>query len=125
MFREYNPNPVAARVGDCAVRAVAKATGQTWEEVYIGLTLLGYLMGDMPNANSVWGAYLRKHRFTRHILPNECPECYTVRDFAHDHSDGVYVVAVSNHVVAVCGGDVFDSWDSSGEIPTFYWERGE
>ena len=28
---EYNPNPRRNRVGDCAIRAVAKATDQDWE----------------------------------------------------------------------------------------------
>ena len=28
---EYNPNPRRNRVGDCAIRAIAKATDQDWE----------------------------------------------------------------------------------------------
>ena len=34
MFKEYNPNPVSRRVGDCAVRAVAKALDIDWETAY-------------------------------------------------------------------------------------------
>lgn len=30
MWTYYNPNPIAVRVGDCAVRAVAKAIGCGW-----------------------------------------------------------------------------------------------
>lgn len=35
MFTEYNPNPAGRRVGDCAVRAVAKALDTDWETAYI------------------------------------------------------------------------------------------
>jgi hypothetical protein len=49
MFKEYNPNPAGRRVGDCAVRAVAKALDTDWESAYIMLTSNGYAMGDMPS----------------------------------------------------------------------------
>ena len=57
-FSYFNPNPAGQKVGDCTVRAIAKATGKSWDEVYIGLCLQGLIMGDLPSANSVWGAYL-------------------------------------------------------------------
>lgn len=53
-FIEYNPNPVGRRVGDCAVRAVAKALKLDWETAYVLLTINGFSMGDMPSADSVW-----------------------------------------------------------------------
>ena len=36
---EYNPNPRRNRVGDCAIRAIAKATDQDWEMAYTGLNM--------------------------------------------------------------------------------------
>lgn len=71
-FSYFNPNPAGQKVGDCTVRAIAKATGKSWDEVYIGLCLQGLIMGDLPSANSVWGAYLRQHGFTRNVMPNTC-----------------------------------------------------
>ena len=47
---EYNPNPRRNRVGDCAIRAIAKATDQDWEMAYTGLCVKGYSMGDLLNA---------------------------------------------------------------------------
>lgn len=122
-YANYNPNPTKKQVGDCAVRAIAKATGQSWEEAYSALALQGYWMGDLPNANCVWGAYLRQNGFQRHLIPNTCPDCYTVAEFAADHPRGVYVLALSSHVVCVQDGEYFDSWDSGAEIPLFYWEK--
>ena len=80
-FSYFNPNPAGLKVGDCTVRAIAKATGKSWDEVYIGLCLQGLIMGDLPSANSVWSAYLRQQGFTRNVIPSTCPDCYTVADF--------------------------------------------
>lgn len=123
MYREYNPNPAGKRVGDCTVRAISKALGQEWEQTYTGLALQGFLLCDMPSANHVWGAYLRSRGFRRSILPDDCPDCYTVRDFCADNPRGSFILALSGHVVAVENGCYFDSWDSGGEVPLYYWYR--
>ena len=124
-FSYFNPNPAGRQVGDCTVRAISKATGQSWDETYMGLCLQGLIMGDMPSANSVWGAYLRQPGFARNVIPNTCPDCYTVAEFAADHPRGVYVLALSSHVVRVADGSYFDTWDSGSEIPLFYWAKEE
>lgn len=123
MWVEYNPNPRHSRVGDCAVRAVSKATGQDWETSFTGLYVKGYSMGDLPSANSVWGSYLRDKGFRREIVPNTCPDCYTVRDFCRDHPRGMYVLALDGHVVTVFDGDYFDTWDSGNETVLYFWYK--
>lgn len=71
MYSAYNPNPMGARVGDCTVRAISRATGESWDAVYCGLCVEGLRLCDMPTANHVWGAYLRRLRF-RPVLPAAC-----------------------------------------------------
>lgn len=119
----FNPNPRGARVGDCAVRACCAATGRAWETTFCALTVEGFYHGDMPSANHVWGAYLRRCGFKRHALEDTCPDCYTVADFCRDHPRGVYVLAISGHVVTAIDGDWHDTWDSGGEVPAYYWEK--
>lgn len=124
-WREYNPNREGNRVGDCTVRALCRATGKSWDSVFCALSLEGLIWADMASANHVWGAFLRRCGFRRYVIPNECPDCYTVADFARDHPTGVYVLAISGHVVAVVDGDWYDTWDSGREIPAYYWTREE
>lgn len=121
----YNPNPIGVRVGDCSVRAISAALGVDWETAYAQITSSGFLMGDMPSSNAVWGAVLRKHGFNRSIIPNNCPDCYTAKDFCRDHPKGVFVLGFGNHVATVIDGDIYDSWDSSNEIPQYFWYRKE
>lgn len=125
IWKMFNNNPAGRNVGDCAVRAVSAALGVDWETAYAMIAKAGYLMNDMPSSNSVWGAVLRQDGFYRHAIPNTCPDCYAIGQFADDHPEGVYVVGTGNHVVTVRDGVVLDSWDSRTEIPQYYWSRKE
>lgn len=125
MWINWNPNPMGKHVGDCTVRAITKATGESWEDAYSGIALEGFLLSDMPSANNVWGSYLRRKGFTRHMIPDTCPDCYTVKDFCADHPKGMYIVALHGHVIAVNDGDYFDSWDSGNETPLYYFYKEE
>ena len=122
---EYNPNPVGRKVGDCSVRAITKALDMEWEGAYVALVINGLSMGDMPSSDSVWGATLRQNGFKRKALPDTCPDCYTAADFCEDHPRGVFVLGFGGHVATVVDGDLYDSWDSSNEIPQFYWYKGK
>lgn len=123
MWIEFNGNPTGRRVGDCAVRAVSVALGVDWETAYAMIAVNGFAMGDMPSSNSVWGAVLRQNGFYRSAIPNTCPECYTASEFALEHPKGIYVLGFGNHVATVKDGDIYDAWDSSNEIPQYYWHR--
>lgn len=120
-FCEFNPNPRVAKVGDCAVRAVAKALGIDWYQAYVELASEGLEQCDLPSANNVWGAVLWKHGFRRASIPEECPDCYTVGDFLKEHPIGIFVIALKNHVVAVDNGILYDTWNSMDENPIYFW----
>ena len=122
-WKYFNPNPSGRNVGDCSIRAVSAALGVDWETAYAMIAKAGFNMNDVISSNSVWGAVLRMNGFYRHILPNTCPDCYTIEEFAEDHPKGTFVVGTGNHVVAVKNGEIWDSWDSSMEIPIYYWSR--
>lgn len=126
MYSYYNPNPIKnKRVGDCVIRAISKALNQSWEETYIELSLLGYIMGDWGSSNSVWNAYLKSKGFTREIVSNDCPECYTIKDFCENVSRGTYVIGTGTHCVCVVDNVLYDSWDSSSEVPIYFYYKGE
>ena len=125
MWVEFNPNPTGRRVGDCAVRAVAKALDVDWETAYAMIANNGFQMGDMPSSNSVWGAVLRQNGFYRQSIPDTCPDCYTAEDFCKDNPKGTFVLGFGTHVATVADGNIYDAWDSSKEIPQYVWYRKE
>lgn len=125
VWAEFLNNPTGRRVGDCAVRAISVALDVDWETAYALLASKGFQMGDVLNANSVWGAVLRERGFIRGSIPNTCPDCYTAENFVNDHPRGVYVLGFGDHVATVRDGYLYDSWDSSQEIPQYYWTKEE
>lgn len=123
MYEEYNPNPTGRKTGDCAVRAVAAALGEDWETAFAAMALMAFAMGDMPSSNNVWGAVLRLNGFNRHEMPDTCPDCYTFADFARDNPKGIYVLGTGTHVATVVDGVLMDAWDSSDEVPQYFWYK--
>ena len=117
-----NPNPVGRETGDCVIRAVAIATNQSWRQTYRDLCRIGEIEGDMPNANWIWGMYLRRKGGRQFLLPETCPECITVRAFAERYPEGTYVIGTGEHAIAVISGDWYDSWDSAECVPTIFWK---
>jgi len=124
-WKNYNPNPKGHNVGDCVIRALTLALNVNWQDAYIKLCLMGLEICDMPSANHVWGVLLQKNGYKKHILPSECPDCYSVRNFAEEHPEGEYVLATGSHVVFCRGGSYYDSWDSGDETVIYYFTKGE
>lgn len=122
-FIMYNSNPLGKHIGDCVVRALTVALGDTWENIYADLTMTGRFMYDMPNSNAVWAEYLKMNGFRYSSLPDTCPFCYTISQFSKDHPRGTYVVATGSHVVAVVDGNYFDTSDSGNEVPIYYFRK--
>lgn len=122
-WKEFNLNPLGLKVGDCTVRALCAVTGRDWRTMHRMLCDLSREMGDMPSADRVWWELLRRYGYMRYGLVDQCPDCYTVADFAADHPTGKYVLGPHEHAVAVIDGDWWDAWDSGETVPTYYFGR--
>ena len=123
MYIFFNNNPQGLKIGDCVIRAISAAMNQSWERTYVDLCIEGFMYKDMPNANSVWASYLHSKGWKRRSIPDTCPDCYTVADFAAEHPEGVYIAATGSHAVCIKNGNIIDNWDSSDETVTYYFER--
>ena len=122
MWIKYNANPVANRTEDCAIRAVAVALDISWDDAFDLIAHAAKAMGAVMHQNAAFGAVLRQHGFRRYIIPNHCPDCYSIEDFCKDHPVGKFVVGTDSHVVAVINGDYIDTFNSGAEIAIYYWE---
>lgn len=125
LWRRFNPNPRGLNVGDCTVRSICAVTSLDWKTVHRFQSDLSRWMGDMPSADRVWWTVLELCGFRQRNLINQCPDCYTVADFALDHPTGVYVLGPPEHAVAIINGRYWDAWDSGSTIPTYYFEQSK
>lgn len=122
-FVRENPNPKGRSSGDCVIRAISIAQNMSWDETYIALCAMGLEIGDWGNNNDVWSVYLRRCGYKRYVIPNTCPDCYTINDFANENPTGTFILCTGTHVVAVIDGDYYDAWDSGREVPIYYWQK--
>lgn len=123
MFIPTNPNPNNKYTGDCVIRAICIAEDKEWDDVYLELMVKGYAMKDMIESNELWNSYLHGLGYSRYIIPDTCPDCYSVREFAQDHPQGRYILGTGTHAVAVINGDYYDTWDSGHKVPIYFWRK--
>lgn len=123
MYIPFNPNPANRRTDDCVIRAISKVLDIPWERAYIMLAVKGLETYDLPNANNVWGALLKDNGFVREVIPNTCPDCYTVEDFCADNPVGTYVLGTGTHAIACIDGNYYDTWQSGESVPIYVYRK--
>ena len=118
-----NPNPDGKLVDDCVIRGLSIVLDMDWDTVAVKLCTYEIQMHDMQNSNSVWAKMLEDNGFKRYIIPDTCPDCYTVRRFTQDYPVGTYLLATGIHVVAVKDGNYLDTFDSGDYVPVYFYQK--
>ena len=105
MWKYYNPNPAGRIVGDCTIRAVAKALGTDWDTAATYLFVASFQMKDVQNANSAVASVLLQNGFRRDVLPDTCSGCTTFEDYVRENQNGTHVLCAGRTVQAQVGSD--------------------
>lgn len=125
-FHFHNENPDGQRTGDCVVRAIARATGKTWDEVYDDLVTLGREMRRMPNSKDVYYKYLERLGWVRKKQPRwndgKKVRAHDFIDNAH-HAKMPIIFNETHHLTCIVDGKINDIWDGSECIVGVYWVR--
>lgn len=124
MFIKENLNPTGKSSTDCVVRAIMKATGQTWAKTYQDLCEVGLKEFDMPNSKKVWSKYLEQQGYVKQKMPRFPNNTrYTLEEFAKEYKKGTYIIKLAHHVTTVIDGHIYDSWDCSHKSVGNYWSK--
>jgi hypothetical protein len=117
-----NVNPEGRKTGDCVIRAVAVATGQTWHEAFDGLACVAremcYPMG-VPETVDIYLISLGFKKVSLKVVKGERRK--TVRELAMECTSPA-VLRAANHMVAADGkGNYVDTWCSGSKAVYCYW----
>lgn len=123
-FHYYNANPEGRRTDDCVVRAIATATGQTWDETLMGLTQCALKHKYMLHCPELYGKYLNELGWTKQKQPKKSDnKKYRASEFVKTFKGTAVANLGQQHVACIKDGQVWDIWNSSEEIIGNYWVK--
>lgn len=130
VYFQPNKKDLRDKVGDCQIRALAKALGKTWLEVFDLITpicreqqVMDIFSCDLAKTKEAMSGLGFAYTGISNKKGTKRP---TVDSFAKDHKEGRYIVSVAHHVVAVVDGKYYDTWDSGEKsLYGFYELKGE
>lgn len=125
-WKYYQPNKKDLKddYGDCVVRALTKAIGKEWLEVFEDLLPYARELQCMPNNKPCYEKYILDKGFEYVGISNKKgTKRPTVQSFSKDHKEGTYILRVANHIVTVVDGYFYDTWDSGDCSLYGYWVK--
>ena len=116
-YINYNANPKGLKTGDCVIRALSKATGKSWDEVYTELFEIAFKKKRLPNEDSVYKVFLKNNNFIESpARRNECGKMISVEEFSKNvDGDTMYIIQTRKHLTVVMNNDIYDTWNTSKE----------
>ena len=122
IFHNENPNG-SLRSNDCVIRAIAKATGKHWDEVFTGLSKVGLNVKDTISSKLVYNQYLQEKGYPMQKQPRKSDNTkYTAAEFANKFNKGSYVISLANHLTVIVDGKIYDTWNCSEKCVGNYWK---
>ena len=139
-FQYYNANPKDKRSSDCVLRAIALATGKSWDELLDDLVTYSHKYKEMPNDTKCYSKYLEDLGFIKMSQPRkEDNTKYTGSEFCewlNKHGKGPRVIVAhigAQHIAAIVPDinqenkksryKIHDTWNCSRRCVGTYWMK--
>lgn len=124
VYIEYNVNPKGKKTGDCAIRAVAVATGLGWDKAYAGLVDIGFKLKTTPSDVEAVEKFLLSQGFlVGTVKVRKGEHRPTVDSFATEHPNMYAVLRVAGHLTCCGRGNYVDIWDCGDKSVYKYWYK--
>ena len=129
-FVYYNANTRGKNVGDCVKRSLSLAYHMDYNEVASKLNAIKRAKGASAfNLQHVYFDFIRQNG--DEVITLHSGEHVTTEQFADEHPTGTWLLitgpsldkaerGISNHILAVVDGTIYDSWDSTKEFVVKY-----
>lgn len=123
-FHFHNENPNNNRAADCVFRAIATATGKTWDETFKGLCEVAIEKKLAPNEKACYEEYLKRLGWVKYKQPrNPDNTKWTGAEFANVNH-GTALCKIGGHHLSCCiEGKFWDIWDCTGGSIGNCWRK--
>lgn len=121
-MKYINHNPSLKKTGDCVIRAIAGATGDTWEDTLDGLVRYAKKLHTSPTNKECYQAYLIEEKgYKKNAMPKlRKGKRVTSKELAQEVDA---IIQQANHLVFSEGGHVVDSWNSEERSVYNYYTK--
>jgi hypothetical protein len=126
VFHFHNENPKGRITGDCTFRAIARATGKSWEEVVREMAEMSIKTGYAVNDKKGIEKYMESIGWIKMPQPRRVDGTkYTGAEFAKKNLGNRIVCMIGgHHVTCIIMGKVNDIWDCTNKCVGNYWVKG-
>ena len=115
MYKFYNNNSLGLFENDCTVRAIALATGNSWDATYKDLSKIARLQGIMMDDKD----FIKKYLDERYERIYDIPR--TVGEVAGAYPDNVLLITMPHHITCSKYGVIYDSFDCRDRKAEYVW----
>ena len=125
-FKKENINPKGWKTGDCVVRAIAGATGLSWQTVYYNLCSIGEKKCRMPNDKKTYEQYLKDKGWIKQKMPVWYDAFgnrnrYTVKELIDEYPNCIMIISMASHLTYAENGTLVDTWNCGSKSVGNYW----
>lgn len=123
-FHFHNENPKGRRTGDCVIRAIARASGDSWEDTLTGLYQVALKVKSELAYPDCYERYLAEQGWLKHPQPRKDDgKKYTVDEWCKLKKQPKMVISVARHLTCVIDGKCNDIWDCTDKAVLNYWTK--
>lgn len=130
-FTWYNANPKGKIIGDCVLRAISTAEGESWETTYKKMFDFSIKRGEIFNDKKLIEAYLKSIGYTKMKQPRKMNnKKYTGSDWCKElqrmgNTKTIIANIGEHHIVCIKENKILDIWNSTCKCIGNYWIRVE
>ena len=123
-FHFHNENPTGRRTGDCVIRAIARASGDSWDDTLTGLFKVALKMKSELAYKDCYDRYLQEQGWTKGKQPRKADGTkYTVAEWYKKNPHATQVISVANHLTCMIDGKCNDIWNCTSLTVLNYWTK--
>lgn len=120
-FINYNANPKGKKTTDCVVRALTKATGKDYKEVYLELVDLSLQTGYFINEKRLEDKFLENNGFVKMKQPKKWDNTKYLAGEIDKLASGTIIIRVAHHLTCVKDNVLYDIWDCRKKCISNYY----
>ena len=122
VFIKHNENPKGRKTSDCTTRAIAKATGMSYDTVLLAQYGRALKTKYFLNDTKITNAILTEFGFEEvKVKVQRGQSRQTVRQLTDAHPHDTLVISVAGHLTCAVDGCIYDIWDCGYKSVYKYW----